>query len=256
MALDRSIQGYILCATPRSGSTLLCGLLAATGRAGDPHSFFRREDRGEWAAHWGLGLLPGSPPAGPGFDRAYLAAALKAGRAGTPLFGLRLMAETLPELNALLDRLSPGLPDDRARLDRAFGRLAFVHLSRGDLLAQAISLVRARQTGLWHRAPDGSDVEQLGPPRAPRYDRAAIGAALDRLEQDTALWEMWFDREGITPTRLRYEDIAADPAAALAQVCAALGITPPPAGQVRPRVARLADALNQDWAARFRAEAG
>lgn len=251
MALD----GYILCATPRSGSTLLCGLLAATGRAGDPHSFFRREDITEWAAHWGL-----SPHGGlgedSGFDRAYLHAAITAGRARTPLFGLRLMAETLPELTALLDRLYPGLPDDRARLAQAFGRLAFVQLSRGDLLGQAISLVRARQTGLWHRAPDGTDVERLGPPRAPRYDHAAIAAELARLKQAGAQWDSWFARQGITPTTLHYEDLAADPAAIVSKLCATLGIAPPPADEIRPGTARLADELNRDWAARFLSETG
>lgn len=254
MAPDGDIRGYILCATPRSGSTLLCGLLAATGQAGDPHSFFRREDIAEWAAHWGLS--PHAALGKPAFDRAYLAAALSAGRAGTKLFGLRLMAQTQPELNALLDRLYPGLPDDRARLERAFGGLAFVHLSRGDLLAQAISLVRARQTGLWHRAPDGSDVERLGPPRSPHYDPAAIGAELAQLQQDAAHWDTWLAREGITPVKLTYEALAADPSAALALVCRALGISLPSAGQIRPRVARLGDALNHAWAARFRAETG
>lgn len=259
MAADGGFQGYILCATPRSGSTLLCGLLAATGQAGDPHSYFRREDIAEWAAHWGLSpddAPPANASQGPGFDRAYLDAALCAGRAGTRLFGLRLMAETLPELNTLLDRLYPGLPNDRARLERAFGRLAFVHLSRGDLLAQAVSLVRARQTGLWHRAPDGADFERIGAPRPPLYDRTAIAAALTQLQQDAVRWDNWFAREGITSTRLRYEELAADPAAALARVCGALGITPPPAAQIRPHVAPLADALNHDWAARFRAGAG
>lgn len=253
------VQGYILCATPRSGSTLLCGLLAATGQAGDPHSYFRREDIAEWAAHWGLSpqeAPPGTALQDPGFARAYLDAALSAGRAGTGLFGLRLMAETLPELNTILNRLYPGLPHDRARLERAFGRLAFVHLSRGDLLAQAISLVRARQTGLWHRAPDGSDVERLGPPRAPRYDPAAIRSELAQLQQDAARWDIWFADEGITPVTLHYEELAADPAAALARACGALGITPPPAAQIRPHVAPLADRLNHEWAARFRAETG
>lgn len=249
MALD----GYILCATPRSGSTLLCGLLAATGQAGDPHSFFRHEDIAEWAAHWGL---PSHEMRGkPAFERAYLAAAISAGRAGSGLFGLRLMAETLPELNALLDRHHPGLASDRARMESAFGRLAFLHLARGDQLAQAISLVRARQTGLWHRAPDGAEVERLGPPRPPRYDRAAIATALAGLQQDAARWHDWFAREGITPITLTYEDLAADPAATLARVCLALGVAQPPAGQIRPGVARLADALNHDWAARFRAGA-
>jgi len=45
---------YIICGTPRSGSTLLCGYLAATGAAGDPDSFFRTQSIDWWARYWGL----------------------------------------------------------------------------------------------------------------------------------------------------------------------------------------------------------
>ncbi|MBT6203829.1 MAG: sulfotransferase, partial [Rhodospirillaceae bacterium] len=33
-------QSYVICTSPRSGSTLLCSLLAATGLAGNPCSHF------------------------------------------------------------------------------------------------------------------------------------------------------------------------------------------------------------------------
>lgn len=46
--------GSILCGTPRSGSTLLCGLLTAAGRMGAPDSFFRRQILTWWAQEWGL----------------------------------------------------------------------------------------------------------------------------------------------------------------------------------------------------------
>ncbi|WP_246682224.1 Stf0 family sulfotransferase [Mesorhizobium sp. B3-2-1] len=49
-------DGYIICGTPRTGSTLLCKLLAATGTTADPHSFYRRQDVSEWAEDWGLPL--------------------------------------------------------------------------------------------------------------------------------------------------------------------------------------------------------
>jgi LPS sulfotransferase NodH len=45
-------QAYILCATPRSGSTLLCAHLRASGVAGHPQSLFRREDLQEYADYW------------------------------------------------------------------------------------------------------------------------------------------------------------------------------------------------------------
>ena len=39
------MTSYLVCATPRSGSTLLCKTLAETGVAGDPEEFFEAGDR-------------------------------------------------------------------------------------------------------------------------------------------------------------------------------------------------------------------
>ncbi|HMF66717.1 MAG TPA: Stf0 family sulfotransferase, partial [Phyllobacterium sp.] len=36
-------RSYVICGTPRSGSTLLCDLLESTGIAGRPASYFRSE---------------------------------------------------------------------------------------------------------------------------------------------------------------------------------------------------------------------
>ncbi|MDE0415807.1 MAG: Stf0 family sulfotransferase, partial [bacterium] len=45
----KQIESCIVGSTPRSGSTLLCDLLTDTGVAGQPHSYFRREDISWWA---------------------------------------------------------------------------------------------------------------------------------------------------------------------------------------------------------------
>jgi LPS sulfotransferase NodH len=84
-------DAYIMCGTPRTGSTLLCGLLASTRTAGDPHSFYRRQDVAEWAEEWAL-PHPETMTAHE-FDVAYLDAAIRAGKGGTGVFGLRLMRE-------------------------------------------------------------------------------------------------------------------------------------------------------------------
>ena len=47
------LDGYVICGTPRTGSTLLCGLLASTKMAGDPHWFYRRQNIAEWAERVG-----------------------------------------------------------------------------------------------------------------------------------------------------------------------------------------------------------
>ncbi len=39
---------YFICAPPRTGSSLLLGLLDSTGVAGHPQAYFRTPDEGSW----------------------------------------------------------------------------------------------------------------------------------------------------------------------------------------------------------------
>ena len=246
-------DAYIICGTPRTGSTLLCKLLAATGTSGDPHSFYRRQDVAEWAQEW---KLPGRDTMGElEFNIAYLDAAIAAGKGGTGVFGLRLMRETLDELSAILDRIFPGLASDTARFAKAFGRILYIHLSRENKLAQAVSLIKAEQTGLWHIAPDGTEIERVAPAQEPHYDFERIKGELAELEAYDKAWNTWFAAQGLTPLRIGYEHLSADPAATLQAVCEALGVQPPNARDVRPGVARLADKTSLDWMRRYRLDA-
>lgn len=246
-------DAYIICGTPRTGSTLLCDLLTSTGRAGAPHSFYRRQDILEWAEDWGLparGTMSESD-----FNVAYLSAAIAAGRGGTGIFGLRLMRENLDELSAILDQIHPGLPSDMARFEKAFGRVLYIHLSRQDKLAQAISLVKAEQTGLWHVAPDGTEIERVGPPQEPRYDFERIKGEVSQLEACDTAWNTWFTQQGIAPLRIGYERLAGNPAAELICICEALGVQSPNVDDVKPGVARLSDMMSLDWIRRYRLDA-
>jgi trehalose 2-sulfotransferase len=49
-----SIDAYLICATPRTGSTLLCDLLRWTEIAGRPESYFRLPDEQALADRWQL----------------------------------------------------------------------------------------------------------------------------------------------------------------------------------------------------------
>src|SRR6478752_853150 len=110
---------YIICATPRSGSTMLCDLLADTGLAGKPASYYRRQSIPRWIDRLGL-----ASPSGPGdivFERSYLTAVMTAGSGDTGIFGLRLMWESMPELLARLTLVFPQPKSDLGRLEAAFG---------------------------------------------------------------------------------------------------------------------------------------
>lgn len=246
------MDSYIICATPRTGSTLLCDLLTSTGVAGAPDSFFMRDVDPHWAGVWGLPDRAGMS------DRdhadAYLRAVIRAGRGGTGIFGLRLMRENLDDVTGLIGLVHPGLQTDRDRLRAAFGEVLFLHLAREDKLAQAVSLVKAEQTGLWHVAPDGTELERLAPPKAPEYDIDRIAARLAEFEAYDAAWTTWFDAQGIIPLRIGYETMSVDPAQTVHRICTALGVDAP-AQPLTPGVARLSDAVSAEWMARYRAEA-
>lgn len=247
-----SFDSYIICATPRTGSTLLCDLLASTRVAGEPDSFFMRDLDPIWAERWGL--PPRNGKGSVDHSSAYLKAAIAAGRGQTGIFGLRLMRKDLPDLMTMIDLVYPAISSDKERLQAAFGRVLCIHLSRQDKLSQAISLVKAEQSGLWHIAPDGSELERLAPPKGPEYDFVRIKAKLDELESYDAKWVSWFSEQNIKALRINYETLSENPDAAILAICEQLGVQPPSPGTLVSGVAKLADAASREWITRFQAE--
>ena len=74
------------------------------------------------------------------------------------------------------------------------------------------------------------------------------------LEAYDAAWNPWFEEQGVVPLRLFYEQLSADPATALIRICEALGVEAPKATDVRPGVAKLADATSLDWMRRYHSD--
>lgn len=246
-------KGYVICATPRTGSTLLCDLLASTKVAGDPDSFFMNDPDPVWAERWRLPRREGFSSEAD-FGAAFTRAVATAGRGGTEVFGMRLMRENLDDATALIGKAFPGLASDKARLQAAFGSILYIHLAREDKLAQAVSMIKAEQTGLWHAAPDGTEIERLAPPKEPEYDFHRITRKVAQLERFDDAWVAWFDRQGIEPLRVGYERLSANPAETLTGILEALRVRPPDLQGVRPGVAKLADAVSLEWMNRYRRE--
>lgn len=244
------MDSYIICSTPRTGSTLLCELLASTNVAGNPDSFFMSDVDPVWAEQWGLPVRADSSDGD--YETAYLKAAIKAGKGQTGIFGLRLMRKDLENLLALTNGAFPGLPSDKARLEAAFGEILYIHLAREDKLAQAISMVRAEQTGLWHIAPDGTELERLAPPKQPEYDFDRIASKVAQLEQYNAAWLTWFHGQGIKPLSIGYESLSAHPTEAVSRICRELGVPEPAPASLKPGVSKLADAISLEWMRQYR----
>jgi LPS sulfotransferase NodH len=188
-------------------------------------------------------------------EREILKAAFRAayvkGRNGTGVFGLRMQRHSFEFFCEKLAILHPGRLTDRERFRQAFGSTLFLHLTRPDKIGQAVSYLKAQQTGLWHVAPDGSELERLAPHREPRYDREEIRACVETMSAYDRDWNDWFAREGIEPLRISYDDLAIDPIRTLRHVSDHLGLDEAAADGVTPGVRKLADSTNREWADRY-----
>jgi LPS sulfotransferase NodH len=238
------LDSYLICATPRTGSTLLCGLLSSSGVAGRPASYFNRRGLHHYADDWRL-----SRPRDGRIDETYVRAALAAGTTSNGVFGGRIMAETLPELIDDLGAAEPGARTDLELLSRYFGRLEFVHLRRRDVVAQAVSWAKSLQTHFWH---PGEAVEPGG--TEPHYDEDLIAGLVGTIQKFEADWDGWFTAHDIVPHEVSYEELAADPLVTAREVLDHLGLRVPSDRHLVVGHRRQADEVNADWVAKFRAD--
>jgi LPS sulfotransferase NodH len=236
---------YLICATPRTGSSLLCGLLESTGVAGHPQSWFRRQDEREFAASWGIA----NPSDGTFGYADYFRAAAAAGSTANGVFAARIMWGTMDEVTAHLAPVYPGHAESGVGLlNAAFGRARFVYLRRGDVIAQAVSLLRAEQTGVWFETAD----ERQEPAGEPDFDFSQVRELVRLIEDHNAAWEQWFAAEGIQPYPVLYEELDADPVRTAAGVLGFLGLDLPAGREITVRHKRLADELNAQWIESYR----
>ena len=239
---------YLICATPRTGSSLLCGLLESTGVAGHPQSWFRRQNEREFAVSWGI-----ANPSDGTFEYAdYFRAAATAGSTANGVFAARIMGGTMDEVTAHLAPVHPGHAGSDGRLlNAAFGRVRFIYLRRGDVVAQAVSLLRAEQTDVWYETAD----ERQEPAREPSFDFGQVRDLVRQIKDHNAAWDRWFAAEGIQPYPVVYEELDADPVRVASGVLGFLGLDLPAGREITVRHKRLADELNARWIESYRRRA-
>ncbi|MEP6853017.1 MAG: Stf0 family sulfotransferase [bacterium] len=244
MVPSNRADAYLLCATPRSGSTLLCGLLRSTGVAGRPESYFRLPDEQSWVSRWKLARNS----AGRIVYRDFVQAAVAEGSTDNGVFGARVMRETMDELVANLRAVHPDVRGtDVKQLTRAFGRTRFLHLWRENALAQAVSWARAEQTHVWH---PGDPTPSLR--HQPHFDYEQLHGFVQKINDDNAAWQAWFAASDVRPHRVRYEELVADMAGVTRGVLGFLSLALAEDQTISPRDQRQADELNDEWIARYR----
>ena len=231
---------YVIASTPRSGGNLLCETLSATGLAGSPAEFFEPTSR--LAVH----------AAEVGFASA--AAAMR----DLPAYAAALGRRYATENGALGIKLHWDQVEWLRRcgtsIEALLGPCRYVYLTRGDVTRQAISLVRAKQTGSWTSLD--------APRRRPEFDPVQIRDMIHWLTLQNRGWESFFASRRDAPLRLAYETVVPDRTAAAVVVLGFLGIACDREAVERRlaatpnRLARQADAVSDEWLRRWVAYLG
>ena len=183
--------------------------------------------------------------------RAIFDAAIARGMAGSDCFGLRMQRGSFAFFMEQLSRLSRDSKGDVERIESVLGPTKFIHLSRPDRVEQAISRMRAEQTGLWHRHADGSEFEPPAPLKKPSYDPGAIARHIEELSALDAEWDRWFRQQDIQPLRITYDALSANPQKILSEVLSSIGCDPSLAEHVETPTAQLAGHESDRWKQRY-----
>lgn len=219
-------KSYIIASLPRSGSQLLASELWQTGLLGAPCEYlFPAYDMRPM-----MNRLKATSPAD------YIAKLLACRTSRNGVFGMNVHIQ---HFNAFLR----GYPD----LSEVLAPLTFIHTTRRNKLAQAVSMAKAFQTSAW--------TSQMKSDTSVKYDRKLIEKCLEDLAQQEQSWESWFASNNVTPFRVVYEDLAADRPGTVRSILELLGVQGDEPEQVElPPVEKQSDSTNKEWIARFEAE--
>ncbi len=98
---------------------------------------------------------------------------------------------------------------DVERIQSVFGNTLFICLFRHNKLDQAISLLKASQTGLWHKATDGTAINRTAIQQEANYEAHAIAGHLAELTDMDAHWKSWFHDQALEPLCISYDELSA-----------------------------------------------
>jgi LPS sulfotransferase NodH len=261
---------YLVCATPRSGSTLLCQALDQTGVAGhpeeyfealrhsglprQPHEYFDPERHANIVERLAFREMPDgttrapSPLWHPDTYSEYLSWALAQGTTPNGVFGAKLMWGYLGDFAELLRGIEgmAGLPLPEL-LARAFPGLRYIQITREDKVRQAVSLWKAVQTQAWKREA-GEDTPLSA---EPVFSFRAINYLVRLLTAHDASWDAYFLGLGYEPLRITSEELAEGTEAVVARVLERLGVPLPQGfGAEPPRLTAQADEVSEEWVRR------
>ena len=236
LRLESPERVYLMASIPRSGSTYLSHILWKTGCMGAPLEY--------------LNYLPGSPygfaHGDPEKQIDLWRSALQRRTSPNGVFGVKCFPAQLhwakinnPELYVqFMMRILPHGPSAHV-----------IRLRRRDETAHAISFARATLSGVWRKEQEPEGGAEVA------FSEAAFHRARMLLQSDEQNWNSLQQQARFTPLDLWYEDVVADPGAAVRSVADFLQVDLDPAAQISiPEVDKQAERDALRWVERLTGE--
>lgn len=223
---QRATKTLIIASTVRSGSHMLGHALHATGAFGFPLEYAQSKNLEEWKKRLGAS------------DTAQVMEKLLTRRASeNGVFGIKVHYRHLSAFGGL------------AGLVACFPDPHFVLLTRDDVMAQAVSLAIAKQTGNWISGQNEGG-------REPEYRFSDIDDSLRRVVLANASWQYLLAANGLPTLPMRFSEVRDNTVQAISAIADFMDVDPDvdsiPASPVTEKQSK---SVNQDWIERFQKDA-
>ena len=232
----------IVCATPRTGSSLLCDALRNTGLAGRPDEYFCPSDEREYSKVWGTSTYVD-----------YLNKVVEEGTTPNGIFGLKIMWHHLSYFRKKISKIPHFTYIKTYNLfTTLFPDSRYVWIRRRDKVCQAVSLYRARQTGSYRWFQEGSQEKK----RTLKFDFRAIDHLVREIQKWESGWKRYFEVLGIPPYTVLYEtELEYGHEDAVKGILGYIGVTIPENLAPRTNYRKQSDELTEDFVRLYRKRA-
>jgi len=228
-AMAPSTRNYVLLITPRSGSTFFAHEIAAQKRLGDPREWFNCDAIAKFVRDNEVGDIS-----------SYVDFIRRCQKSDNGVFGVKIGWHQL--------RFVTDLSDLR---DLLGSNICWFYLRRRNLVAQAISLQIAVDSGIFH----SYELERKAP-KLVDYAAEKIRDQIEMILYSEIGMEAYIRERGIDPVRFFYEDDIMAPEKSVRAIMRALG-EPEDLYRENPgkmHLSKMSSSINAHWEARFRAE--
>jgi trehalose 2-sulfotransferase len=244
-ARETTTLSYFISTTPRTGGFLLAEALQSTRIAGRPREYFDPVAEAQWVRDHAI-----AP------STEYLENALAAGTTKNGVFGAKVLWHQFAHLMNKPRAIEGSRASGVELLRRMFPDLRYVFLTRRDKVRQAVSYDRAIRSGAWwsiRTTANGDNHTPAASAPPPPFDFEQVDTWVTRLSQFETSWRRHFQRVGVTPFEVAYEDLVLAYESTVVAILRYLDLPIPDELQIAPpRLQKQADEVTEEWVERYK----